>query len=156
MTLTDHDYMTLALQEARTAAEEDEIPVGAVLVHDQQMLAQDHNRMVQQKNPLAHAELLTLESALKMHPLKWLLDTTLYVTLEPCSMCAGALVLARVKRLVIATADPKAGACGSVMNLVQSKNLNHRLEIEFGLMQEESSELLKSFFQKLRNRSNPF
>lgn len=152
MSLADRDYMSVALREARSAAEEDEIPVGAILVFEGQILAQNHNRMVQLKNPLAHAEMLTLESALRIHPVKWLLDTTLYVTLEPCSMCAGALVLARVKRLVIATADPKAGACGSVMDIVRSKNLNHRLDVEFGLMQEESSELLKNFFQKLRVR----
>jgi tRNA(adenine34) deaminase len=148
----DSDYMIAALQQARVAAMEDEIPVGAVLVYGDQILAQNHNRMVRTKNPLAHAELLTLHSALEIHPVKWLLDTTLYVTLEPCSMCAGALVLSRVKRLVIATPDPKAGACGSVMDIVRSKNLNHRMEVEFGLMQEESSRLLKDFFQKLRNR----
>jgi tRNA(adenine34) deaminase len=150
--LNDQEYMAVALDEARAAAEENEIPVGAVLVHQNQIIARNHNRMVQQKNPLAHAEMLTLQAALEVHPLKWLLDTTLYVTLEPCSMCAGALVLSRVKRLVIATPDPKAGACGSIMDLVRSKSLNHRLEVEFGPMQNESSELLKHFFQNLRNR----
>jgi tRNA(adenine34) deaminase len=147
---TDPDYMAIALAEARKAGEENEVPVGAVLVNEDKILAQNHNRMVQQKDPLAHAELLTIQAALKIHPVKWLLDSTLYVSLEPCAMCAGALVLARVKRLVIATPDPKAGACGSIMDIVRSPQLNHRLEVEVGLMQSESSALLKDFFQKLR------
>jgi tRNA(adenine34) deaminase len=142
--------MMIALDEARQAVAENEVPVGAVLVHENQILAQNHNRMVQQKDPLAHAELLTIQAALKVHPIQWLLDATLYVTLEPCAMCAGALVLSRVKRLVIATPDPKAGACGSIMDIVRSPQLNHRLEAEVGLMQVESSALLKEFFQKLR------
>jgi len=146
--------MTLALEEARLAAQENEVPVGAVLVYDDQILARNRNRMVQRKNPLAHAELLTMQTALEAHPVKWLLDTTLYVTLEPCVMCAGALVLSRVKRLVIATPDLKAGACGSILDVVRSEQLNHRVEVEFGLMQEEAALLLKDFFQKLRNRNS--
>jgi tRNA(adenine34) deaminase len=150
---TDFDYMTIALDEARLAAQENEVPVGAVLVYENQILAQNHNRMVQLKNPLAHAELLTMQSALQIHPVKWLLDTTMYVTLEPCVMCAGALVLSRVKRLVIATPDPKSGACGSVFEIARLPQLNHRVEVEFGLLQEEASLLLKDFFQKLRQRN---
>ena len=149
--MNDLDFMTLALEEARQAASEDEVPVGAVLVHEGIVAASDHNRMVQRKNPLAHAELLVLQRALESHPVKWLLDTTLYVTLEPCAMCAGALVLARVKRLVFATADPKAGACGSIMDLARSSQLNHRLEVESGLLQDESSTLLKQFFRHIRS-----
>jgi tRNA(adenine34) deaminase len=148
--MNDKDYMNIALEEARLAAQENEVPVGAVLVFEDQILAQDHNRMVQQKNPLAHAELITMQNALIVHPVKWLLDTTLYVTLEPCVMCAGALVLSRVKRLVIATPDLKAGGCGSTLDIVRSTELNHRLEVKFGLLQEDSSTLLKGFFQKLR------
>jgi len=144
--------MLIALEEARMAANEGEVPVGAVLEHSGRVIARDHNRIVQTKNPLAHAELLTLQAATKIHPEKWLLDCTLYVTLEPCAMCAGALVLARVNRLVCAAKDPKAGAAGSVMNIVEAAQLNHRLEVEFGLMGEESSKLLTTFFQNLRNR----
>lgn len=148
--MLDEDYMALALDEAREASAEDEVPVGALLVYQDQVLAKNHNRMVRLKDPLAHAELLTMQAALKVHPVKWLLDTTLYVTLEPCAMCAGALVLARVKRLVIATLDPKAGACGSVMDLVRSPHLNHRLEVHTGVLKNESSTLLKQFFQTRR------
>jgi tRNA(adenine34) deaminase len=148
--MLDEDYMSIALEEARQAAAEDEVPVGAVLVFQERILAKNHNRMVQEKDPLAHAELLTMQAALKIHPVKWLLDTTLYVTLEPCAMCAGALVLARVKRVVMATLDPKAGACGSVMDLVRNPNLNHQLEVHAGTLQNESSLLLKQFFQNKR------
>lgn len=146
----DEAYMAMAMEEARAADEENEVPVGAVLVFENRVLARDHNRIVQRKDPLAHAELLAMHAALKIHSVKWLLDTTLYVTLEPCVMCAGALVLARVKRLVIATSDPKAGACGSVFDIPQSSQLNHRIEVQTGLMQMEASMLLKDFFQRLR------
>src|SRR5437773_9663579 len=100
--MEDEDFMLLALGEARQAAAEGEVPVGTVLVHEGSVMAADHNRMVQRKDPIAHAELLTMQRAISTHPEKWLLNTTLYVTLEPCAMCAGAMVLARVKRLVIA------------------------------------------------------
>jgi tRNA(adenine34) deaminase len=154
--LLDETYMTMALEEARDAESENEVPVGAVLILEDRVLARDHNRMVQRKDPLAHAELLTIHAALKTHSVKWLLDTTLYVTLEPCVMCAGALVLARVKKLVIGTLDPKAGACGSVFDIPHSRQLNHRLEVQTGVMQKEASTLLKEFFQRLRqNQDKP-
>jgi tRNA(adenine34) deaminase len=149
--MTDREIMLIALEEAEAAAAEGEVPVGAVLVHQDQVLARKHNRMVKNKDPLAHAELLALRTAIALHPDKWLLDSTLYVTLEPCTMCAGALVLARVKRLVFATPDPKAGACGSTTDVVRSNHLNHRLEVESGLFQQEAAELLTTFFRKLRN-----
>ena len=145
------DAMRLALLEAQEAAAEDEVPVGALLVYRDEVIAKDHNRIVQQKNPLAHAELLVMQAAVKMHPDPWLLDTTLFVTLEPCTMCTGALVLARVKRIVFGAPDPKAGACGSVFDLARSSQLNHRLEIESGLLQQECSTLLTNFFRKLRS-----
>ncbi len=145
------DLMRAALEEARQAGIEGEVPVGAVLEYRSEILARDHNRIVQQKNPLAHAELLVLQAAARKHPDPWLLDTTLFVTLEPCVMCAGALVLARVKRLVFAASDPKAGACGSVYDLVNSPKLNHRLEVESGLLRDECSILLTEFFRKLRS-----
>jgi len=148
--MEDKGYMLLALEEARKAAAEKEVPVGAVLVYNGAVIAADHNRMLQRKDPIAHAELLTMQAAIKTHPEKWLLDTTLYVTLEPCAMCAGAMVLARLKRLVISTADLKAGAAGSVMEITRSQQLNHRLEVEIGLLREESSKLLTDFFASLR------
>ena len=150
--MNDLDYMNIALQEARQAAMENEVPVGAVLVMDDEIVAQDHNRMVQRKNALSHAEILTLQNALQSKPVKWLMGSTLFVTLEPCAMCAGALVVARVKRLVFATPDPKAGACGSTMDLVRTSHLNHRLEVQSGVLREEASSLLTGFFQKLRER----
>ncbi|HSE39366.1 MAG TPA: tRNA adenosine(34) deaminase TadA [Acidobacteriota bacterium] len=147
---SDADYMSVALEEARMAAAENEVPVGAALIYKDQVLARDHNRMVQLKNPLAHAELLVLQTATSQHPDPWLLDSTLYVTLEPCVMCAGAMVLARISRLVFATHDPKAGACGSTMNVLAEPHLNHHPLVESGILQAESSELLKSFFRTLR------
>ena len=150
--MEDKDFMLLALEEARRAGAEGEVPVGAVLVLEGSVIAADHNRMVQRKDPIAHAELLTLQHGISLHPEKWLLDTTLYVTLEPCAMCAGAMVLARVKRLVIATTDPKAGAAGSVLDIARSDRLNHRLQVEIGLLRDESSQLLTNFFAKLRKK----
>ena len=148
--MDDTTYMRMALEEAALAAKEEEVPVGAVLVYEGNVLTRDHNRMIQQKNPLAHAELLTLLAAVPHHPNRWLLDSALYVTLEPCAMCATALVLSRVKRLVFGAFDPKAGACGSVFNLAASPQLNHRLEITSSILQDEASRLLKDFFQELR------
>jgi tRNA(adenine34) deaminase len=147
---TDAEHMQMALDEARLAESENEVPVGAVLVYKESVIARDHNRMVQRKDPLAHAELLTLQTALTKHPDPWLLDSTLYVTLEPCVMCAGAMVLSRIQRVVIATFDPKAGACGSTMNILEAPHLNHHPQVESGILQAEASQLLKSFFQKLR------
>lgn len=146
----DIDFMQMALDEARLAESENEVPVGAVLVYKESALARDHNRMVQRKDPLAHAELLTLQVAITIHPDPWLLDSTLYVTLEPCVMCAGAMVLSRIKRIVFATFDPKAGACGSTMNILEAPHLNHHPQIDSGIMQTEASQLLKAFFQNLR------
>ena len=150
--LTDIDFMKMALEEAVQAENEQEVPVGAVLEYEGKVLARKHNRMIRNKDPLAHAELLALRTAVALHPYKWLLGSTLYVTLEPCVMCAGALVLARVKRLVFATPDPKAGACGSTLDIVRSPHLNHRLEVESGVLQEEASALLTGFFRRLRGK----
>ncbi len=147
---TDAEFMQIALDEARVAETENEVPVGAVLVYKESVIARDHNRMVQRKDPLAHAELLTLQAALTKHPDPWLLDSTLYVTLEPCVMCAGAMVLSRIKRLVFATFDLKAGACGSTLNILRASHLNHHPQVDSGILQDDASQLLKSFFQKLR------
>ncbi|MCI0616621.1 tRNA adenosine(34) deaminase TadA [bacterium] len=148
--MADIDFMQIALDEARLAETENEVPVGAVLVYNESVIARDHNRMVQRKDPLAHAELLTLQAALTKHPDPWLLDSTLFVTLEPCVMCAGAMVLSRIKRLVFATFDPKAGACGSTLNILEASHLNHHPQVETGILQAEASQILITFFQKLR------
>jgi tRNA(adenine34) deaminase len=146
----DSEFMQMALDEARVAERENEVPVGAVLVYKESVIARDHNRMVQRKDPLAHAELLTMQAALSKHPDPWLLDSTLFVTLEPCVMCAGAMVLSRIKRLVFATFDPKAGACGSTTNILEAPHLNHHPQVESGILQTEASQLLEMFFQRLR------
>lgn len=145
-------YMQMALEEAQAAAAENEVPVGAALVYEGRILSRDHNRMIQRKDALAHAELLTLQAAALVHPHKWLLDTTLYVSLEPCVMCAGALVLARVARVVFAAADPKAGALGSTVNVFAEPHVNHRPEVTAGILADESTALIREFFRTLREK----
>jgi len=142
--------MEEALTLAEEAAREGEIPVGAVLVdRDGQIIGRGRNRR-ESGDPLGHAEILAIAEAARGID-GWRLDgTTMVVTLEPCAMCAGALVNARVARLVFAASDPKAGFCGSLGNLVQDPRLNHRLEVERGFMAERSSELLRTFFRQLR------
>ncbi|HSP06276.1 MAG TPA: tRNA adenosine(34) deaminase TadA [Acidobacteriota bacterium] len=148
----DREYMQRALEEAYAAATENEVPVGAVLVYEERVIARGHNRMIQRKDALAHAELMALQAAALVHPHKWLLDTTLYVTLEPCLMCAGALVLARVARVVFAAADPKAGALGSTVNVFAEPHVNHRPEVTAGVLADESTALIKEFFRTLREK----
>ena len=142
--------MGRALELAKIAASTEEVPVGAVLVRGSEVLAEAHNRTVAHADATSHAELLTIRSA-SMGQGDWrLLDTTLYVTLEPCAMCAGAIVLSRIPRVVYAAADPKAGLAGSLENLLQEPRLNHRCELISGVCAEESAELLRAFFQRLR------
>lgn len=142
--------MAVALQEARVAARRGEVPVGAVVVREGDMLARDHNRTRELSDPTAHAEILVLRSAASTLGDWRLAGCELYVTLEPCAMCAGAIVLARLDRLLFATPDPKAGMCGSLANIVEDERLNHRVPIVSGLMAEESAALLKDFFQSRR------
>ncbi len=155
--MTDHhDWMTAALDEARRALEHDDVPIGCVVVSaDGAELARAHNAREDENDPTAHAELVALRDAAAELG-SWRLEgATLYVTLEPCAMCAGAMVLARVARLVYGAADPKAGATGSLYNIVQDERLNHRLEVEGGVLAEESSGLLKAFFAGKRDRARP-
>ena len=142
--------MRRALELARAAAEVDEVPVGAVLVREGVVLAESHNRTVSDADPTAHAELLTIRSAANAQGDWRLPDTTLYVTLEPCAMCAGAIVLARIPRVVYAAADPKAGMAGSLENLLQDPRLNHSCDIIGGMLEAESSDLLRAFFRARR------
>lgn len=146
--------MGVALDEARRAARAGEVPVGAVVVSAAgERLAAAHNRRESDRDPLAHAEVLAIREAARRTG-SWRLEgATLYVTLEPCAMCAGALVLSRVARLVYGAADAKAGYCGSLGDLVRDPRLNHRLEVVSGLLAEASGELLRSFFAGLRGRS---
>lgn len=142
--------MALALDEARAAAAEDEVPVGAVVVCGGRVLGRAHNRTRALRDPTAHAEILALrEAAARLGD--WRLgDCTLYVTLEPCAMCAGAMVLARVARLVYGASDPKAGMCGTLGNMVEDPRLNHQVEVIRGLRGEEAAALLSEFFERLR------
>jgi len=146
----DRAFMARALEEAAAAAKRGEIPVGAVLVVDSEVLSARGNERELLHDPTAHAEMLALrEGAAKVGGWR-LKDATLYVTLEPCAMCAGAIVQARVKRLVYGSDDPKAGAAGSVLNITDHPALNHRPEVRAGLMAEESAELLRDFFERKR------
>jgi tRNA(adenine34) deaminase len=142
--------MGLALIEARRALELGEVPVGAVLVGDGRVLARAHNLKETRQDPTAHAEILALRMGAEALGSWRLTGTILYVTLEPCPMCAGALVQARVGTLVYGSSDPKSGAVESVLNLVQHPSFNHRLEVIAGIREEECRELLQEFFQKLR------
>ncbi len=145
--------MAEALTLAHSAMALDEVPVGAVLVHQGEIIARAHNRRELDHDPVAHAEMLVMREGSQKLGAWRLSGTTLYVTLEPCAMCAGALVNARVDRVVFGCRDPKAGAAGSLMNLCQDPRLNHRLVVDEGLLGEESSTLLKSFFQARRRKS---
>ncbi len=142
--------MTLALQEAQKGGESGEIPVGAILVREGEIIAQDHNRPIGLADPTAHAEILVLREA--AHKLKnyRLLGCTLYVTLEPCAMCAGAIWQARISRLVFGAPDPKAGAVVSLFQLLGNHRLNHQVEIISGVLQKECAEILRLFFARLR------
>src|SRR6188474_3742464 len=150
MVADDESYMRRALELARQAQRAGEVPVGAVLVHDDAIIAEGWNQPIRAHDPSAHAEMITLRAAGQALASYRLLDTTLYVTLEPCPMCAGAMVHARVKRLVYAATDPRAGAAGTIFNIVQHPSLNHRLECEAGLMGEECGAMLRAFFQGRR------
>ena len=142
----DEYFMRLALREAERAPDHDDVPIGAVLVHGGEVLAAARNERELRGDPTAHAELLALREASAKLGTWRLLDTVLYVTLEPCPMCAGAIVLARVPRVVFGAADPKAGAAGSVLDVLDEPRLNHRPAVARGLLAEESAELLRSFF----------
>jgi len=142
--------MRRALDEARRGAERGEVPVGAVLVGPDGLAFADHNRTREVSDPTAHAEVRVIRAAAERLGDWRLLDHTLYVTLEPCAMCAGAIVLARIPRVVFAAPDPKAGMCGSLENLVQDARLNHRVELEAGLLEEASADLLRGFFAARR------
>lgn len=148
--LLDERMMTLALEDARDAAATGDVPVGAVVVRGQQVLGRAGNAREREQDPTAHAEILALRQAAQATGSWHLEGCTIYVTLEPCAMCAGALVLARIDRLVYGAADPKAGFCGSLGNLVQDPRLNHAVEITAGVLEPECAEVLRSFFRERR------
>ena len=146
----DEKYMRAALREAETAAEEGEVPVGAVIVHDSRVIGRAHNMREILHDPTAHAEMIAITQAAEALSAWRLEGTTVYVTLEPCPMCAGALVLARVSRLVYAAPDPKAGACGTLYNIVDDARLNHRIKVTSGVLADEAKTLLQEFFRRRR------
>ena len=146
-------WMQRALELAHQAQAEGEVPVGALLVKEDQILGEGWNAPIGEHDPTAHAEIRALRHAAKRLDNYRLLDTTLYVTLEPCVMCAGAIIHARVKRVVYGATDPKTGAAGSVFNILNSELHNHRVEITAGVLEQECGTLLKNFFQARRNKS---
>ena len=147
---TDRDWMLEALAEAECAAREGEVPVGAVVVWGERVVGRGGNRRERDQDPLAHAELRAISEAARRLGSWRLTGCTMYVTLEPCAMCAGALVNGRIDRLVYGAADPKAGYCDSLGDLVRDPRLNHRLEVTAGVLAEECGSLLRSFFEGLR------
>ena len=151
MTL-DEKFMKAAIREAKKAYALDEVPIGCVIVSDDKIIARGYNRRNTEGNTLAHAEISAIRKASKKLGDWRLEDCTMYVTLEPCQMCAGAIVQSRMKRVVIASMNPKAGCAGSVLNLLQMAEFNHQVEIEKGVLNEECSTMLSDFFRELRER----
>lgn len=150
MMRADSSWMREALAEARAAANAGEVPIGAVIVHNDGIIACGQNRVLRDNDPTAHAEIVALRAAAIVLENYRLLGCELYVTLEPCAMCAGAIIHARLARLVYAAADPKAGAAGSVLQVVNHPRLNHQMAVESGVLGDESSELLREFFRQRR------
>lgn len=150
MTKTDETFMRAALREASKAAEKGEVPIGAVIVHEGRVIARGHNRRELARDPAAHAEFLAIRAAARKLDRWRLTGTTLYVTLEPCLMCMGAIILARIPRLVFGAFDPKAGACGSLYDISGDRRLNHRVHVTPGVLGQESQEGLRAFFAGLR------
>ena len=146
----DQIYMSEALKEAQKAYQIDEVPVGAVIVYQRRIIARAHNQTRLLKDPTAHAEMIALTQAANFLKSERLLNCTLYATIEPCPMCAGAMIWARIKRLVFGALDPKAGACGSVIDIPAEKRLNHRISVKGGIMPDQCSALISEFFQGKR------
>ena len=148
----DEKYMKAAIREAKKAYKLDEVPIGCVIVQNDRIIARGYNRRNTDKNTLAHAELSAIKKASKKTGDWRLEDCTMYVTLEPCQMCAGAIVQSRLGKVVIGSMNPKAGCAGSVINLLQMKQFNHQVEMETGILEEECSTMLSGFFQELREK----
>ncbi len=146
----DDYFMRLAMREAERALEHDDVPIGAVLVRDGEVVAASHNERELRQDPTAHAEIVVLREAARVAGSWRVLDAVLYVTLEPCAMCAGAIVLARVPRVAFGAFDPKAGACGSVLDVLGEPRLNHRPDVAGGLLAEECGEMISGFFASRR------
>jgi len=148
--ISDQEAMEAALTEAQLAGEAGEVPIGAVIVHEGAILARGQNRVLRDVDPTAHAEIIAMRIAARELANYRLNGCTLYVTLEPCAMCAGAMIHARLDKLVFAASDPKAGACGSVLSVLNHPKLNHQMWAERGILADEAGELLRSFFRERR------
>ena len=149
---SDESFMKQAVKQAKKAYDKLETPIGCVIVHEDKIIARGYNKRNMKKNTLAHAEILAINKASKVLGDRRLEDCTMYVTLEPCPMCAGAIVQARIPRVVIGSMNPKAGCAGSVLNLLQQDGLNHQVEVTKGVLAEECSGLMTSFFRELRKK----
>src|ERR1035441_1374917 len=148
--MTDREAMQEALEEARLAADSGEVPIGAVVIREGQIVARGQNRVLRSLDPTAHAEIVALRAAAAYLGNYRLINCTLYVTLEPCAMCAGAMIHARLDRLVFGATDPKAGAAGAVLEVLNHPRLNHQMLVEQGILADESSQLLRGFFRDRR------
>lgn len=150
--MLDIKFMREALKYAKKSLKSDDVPIGCIITNNNEIISRAFNQVEKNSSPTAHCEIIAINKAVKKIGYKHLYDCTLYVTLEPCSMCAGAIVLSRLKRVVIGTADPKTGACGSIFNIVNDLRLNHRCEVKTGVLKYECSAIIKEFFMKLRNK----
>jgi tRNA(adenine34) deaminase len=148
----DAVYMREAVKEAKKALEKDEVPIGCVIVHKGNIIGRAHNQIQTLKDPTAHAEMIAITQAASSLGAKWLKDCRVYVTIEPCLMCAGALVLARIEKLIFGAADSKTGAFGSVFNISKTKKLNHRFDVKSGILKEDCSFVISEFFKEKRKK----
>lgn len=151
---SDEYFMRQALKEALKASRSEDVPVGAVIVHKNHIIGRGYNQVELLKDPTAHAEMIAITQAASELGSKWLIGCALYVTIEPCSMCAGALVLSRIKRVVFGAYDPKTGAGGSVFDILNNRKLNHRIQATPGILTEDCASLLQDFFRKQRSKNN--
>ncbi|MFA5039632.1 MAG: tRNA adenosine(34) deaminase TadA [Candidatus Omnitrophota bacterium] len=151
---SDEHFMQQALKEAQKASGSQDVPIGAVIVHKNHIIGRGYNQVELLKDPTAHAEMIAITQASSELGLKWLSGCVLYVTIEPCSMCAGALVLSRVKRVVFGAYDPKAGAGGSVFDILNNRKLNHRIEVTPGILSRDCASLIQDFFRRQRAKDN--
>jgi len=143
-------FMQQALKEAQKAYKKDEVPVGAIIVKNKKIIARAHNLIKTKKDPTAHAEILVIKKASLKLKNERLIDSDLYVTIEPCAMCAGAIILARIKNLFFGAKDPKTGACGSVFDIINNKKNNHTVNVTEGILKDQCSDILKKFFERKR------
>ncbi|MCA1032982.1 tRNA adenosine(34) deaminase TadA [Bacillus timonensis] len=146
----DEYYMKMAIEEAKLASSKNEVPIGAIIVQEDKVIGTGHNLRESHQRSIAHAEILAIDDACKQVGSWRLEEATLYVTLEPCAMCAGAIVLSRIKRVVYGAKDPKGGCAGTLMNLLEEERFNHQVEVDTGILEDECGQLLSSFFKELR------